>query len=77
MTPAPAQGTPEKKTTKKSIVITHLDMDGGDSIDNIAKAIVDLKIDPDLEKNKRVVRLWISKIGFKVEKKEGKYFRAK
>ena len=30
MTPAPAQGTPEKKTTKKSIVITHLDMDGGD-----------------------------------------------
>ena len=72
----PAQDAPKIKTTKKSIVIEFLDHEGGSTIKDIAQAITDRGLDLDLDKNSRVVRLWISKIGFKVDKKEGKYFRA-
>jgi hypothetical protein len=76
-TPAQTPATPEKKRTKKSVVIEFLDKDGGSSIKDMAQAIVDLGLDPDLPKNERVVRLWISKIGFKTTKLEGgKYARS-
>lgn len=65
----------EKKLTKKQIVIQYLEKESGSSIGDIAQAIVDLNIDPDLEKNKRVVRLWISKIGFKVERTEAGLYK--
>ena len=68
---------PKPKTTKKSVVISCLDQEGGCTIADMAQKIVDLGLDPDLDKNKRVVRLWISKIGFKTTKLEGgKYSRA-
>jgi hypothetical protein len=73
----------EKKVTKKAIVIQNLEKEKGSTIDQIAQEIVDLGIDADLEKNKRVARLWISKIGFKVDscKEEESgiryYFKAK
>jgi hypothetical protein len=77
--------TPKKKTkvTKKVIVIRNLEKEGGSTIGHIAQEIVDLGMDSDLEKNKRVVRLWISKIGFKVDSRKEKesgaryYFKAK
>jgi hypothetical protein len=73
----PATPAPEKKPTKKSIVITFLDKPEGGTIDQIAQAIVDLGIDPDLDKNKRTTRLWLSKVGFAVTKVDKSYFRAK
>lgn len=70
--------TPEKvktpKTTKKMVVIEFLEKDGG-TIQEIAQAITDMGLDPDVEKNQRVVRLWISKIGFKVERLEGGVYK--
>lgn len=77
--------TPKKepKVTKKVIVIRNLEKEGGSTIDRIAQEIVDLGMDSDLEKNKRVVRLWISKIGFKVDSRKEEesgaryYFKAK
>jgi hypothetical protein len=77
--------TPKKepKVTKKVIVIRNLEKEGGSTIGHIAQEIVDLGMDSDLEKNKRVVRLWISKIGFKVDSRKEKesgaryYFKAK
>ena len=71
----PAEPT-APKLTKKSVIIKLISTPDGSTINDMAQAICDLNIDPDLEKNKRVCRLWISKIGFKVEKKDGKYFRA-
>jgi hypothetical protein len=71
-----------KKMTKKMTTIQFLDRDGGVSINQIAQGYLDINNDPDLDKNRRVARLWISKIGFKVEsKKDDKgikyYFRSK
>lgn len=54
------------KVTKKSVVIQMLNEDGGATINEMAQKIVDIGRDADYEKNQRVVRLWLSKIGFKV-----------
>jgi len=43
----------------------------------MARAIVERGIDPDFEKNVRVCRLWMSKIGFPVKKLEnGNYIKS-
>jgi hypothetical protein len=56
-----------KRITKKSVTIDLLEKDGGTTIEEIAKGYANVCGDPDMEKNKRVARLWISKIGFAVE----------
>jgi hypothetical protein len=63
------------KVTKKSVIIKMISTPEGSTINDMARAIVDQGIDLDLEKNKRVVRLWLTKIGFKVkrDKESGKY----
>lgn len=80
---APAAAKAEKapaaapKVTKKSIVIELISTKSGAKIDAIAQAIVDRGIDADLEKNKRVTRLWLTKIGFPVKRLEtGCYIKA-
>lgn len=60
----------EPKVTKKSVVIRMISTKKGALIVDIAQEIVTQGIDADLEKNIRVVKLWLSKIGFKVEKDE-------
>ena len=60
----------EPRVTKKSVVIELISTKKGALVDDIAKAIVDRGIDADLEKNIRVVKLWLAKIGFKVERDE-------
>lgn len=57
----------DKKLSKKDITILFLDKDQGSSLDDIAKGYRDLYHDPDMDKNKRIARLWISKIGFKID----------
>jgi hypothetical protein len=77
-TPKTPEKVKETRVTKKSVTISMLDKDGGTTIDEIAQGYVDVCKDPDLDKNKRVARLWISKIGFKVmkDKETGRYARA-
>ena len=60
----------EPRVTKKSVVIELVSTKKGALVADIAKAIVDRGIDADLEKNIRVVKLWLAKIGFKVERDE-------
>lgn len=79
---APAAAKVEKapavaKVTKKSIVVEMISTKSGAKIDAIAQAIVDKGIDADLDKNKRVVRLWLCKIGFPVKRLDtGCYIKA-
>jgi hypothetical protein len=61
----------DPKITKKSVVIRFLNQDGGASIKQMAQAMVDEGLDPDLDKNERVTRLWISKIGFATKSEKG------
>ncbi len=66
----------EPRITKKMVVIEFLDRPEGGLPKDIAQAIVDRKMDPDFDKNLRVVKLWLSKIGFPVVKGEdGAYHR--
>jgi hypothetical protein len=72
----------EKKLTKKATTIVMLKKDGGATINQIAQAYVDVNGDPDIEKNRRVARLWLSKIGFEVSSRKDEagvkyYFPAK
>lgn len=72
----------EKKPTKKATTIVMLKKDGGVTINQIAQAYVDVNGDPDIEKNRRVARLWLSKIGFEVSSRKDEagvkyYFPAK
>ena len=60
----------EPRVTKKSVVIELISTKKGALVADIAKAIVDRGIDADLEKNIRVVKLWLAKIGFNVERDE-------
>jgi hypothetical protein len=66
------------KVTKKSVIIKMISTPDGATINSMAQALVDQGIDLDLEKNKRVVRLWLTKIGFKVnrDKESGRYTKA-
>jgi len=71
-----AQETEKKpRVTKKSVVIELISKGDGATVNQIAKEIVRRGIDADLEKNKRVVRLWLSKLGMPVQrdKETGKY----
>jgi hypothetical protein len=73
----PAKEIKTPKVTKKSVVIEMISKKGGAAVKDIGQKIVDLEIDPDLEKNIRVVRLWLPKLGIKVEKLEnGNYVKA-
>jgi hypothetical protein len=66
-----------KRVTKKSVYLEYISRKGGGSINEMAKAIVDRGIDPDFEKNIRVCRLWMSKIGVPVKKLEnGNYIKS-
>ena len=75
--PAKKEEKVEKKprVTKKSVVIELISKGNGATVNQIAEEIVRRGIDPDLEKNKRVVRLWLSKLGMPVQrdKETGKY----
>lgn len=62
------------KVTKKQIVIEMISKEGGSLISDIAQTIVDRGIDNDLEKNKRVVRLWLSKLGMPVRRLEDGHY---
>jgi hypothetical protein len=66
-----------KRITKKSVCLEYISREGGGSIKEMAKAIVDRGIDPDYEKNIRVCRLWMSKIGVPVLKlQNGNYIKS-
>lgn len=66
-----------KRVTKKSVCLEFISRNGGGSINDMARAIVERGIDPDFEKNVRVCRLWMSKIGFPVKKLEnGNYIKS-
>ena len=66
-----------KRVTKKSVCLEYISKKGGGSISEMAKAIVDRGIDPDYEKNIRVCRLWMSKIGVPIKKLEnGNYIKS-
>lgn len=56
----------EKKPTKKGVIEEMLVK--GATIEDMAKKIVDLGIDADYDKNCRIVKLWLSKMGFDVKK---------
>ena len=75
--PAKKEEKAEKKPriTKKSVVIELISKGDGATVNQIAQEIVKRGIDEDLEKNKRVVRLWLSKLGFPTirDKETGKY----
>jgi hypothetical protein len=66
-----------QRITKKSVCLEYISRKGGGSLYEMAKAIVDRGIDPDFEKNVRVCRLWMSKIGVPVKKLEnGNYIKS-
>lgn len=58
----------EKKRTKKSVVIEMIGTDEGATIEEIAQVITNDGIDPDFDKNKTVVKLWLSKMGYDTKK---------
>lgn len=69
--PAPKAKTVTKdksKRTKKAVVLELISKKTGASIEQIAQQIVDEGIDPDYKKNMVVVRLWLSKLGYKTNK---------
>lgn len=71
--------TPEKvkPVTKKSVIIEMISRPEGALVSEMAQVIVDKGIDPDLQKNTRVVRLWLSKLGIPVRKSDdGHYMKA-
>lgn len=73
-TPEKSEKTP--KTTKKQVVIEMISKEGGSLITDIAQEICDRGLDPDLDKNKRVTRLWLSKLGMPVRRLEnGNYIK--
>jgi len=59
---------PEKKRTKKAVVEEMISTKKGATIEEIAKVITDEGIDTDFEKNKKVVKLWLSKMGYDTKK---------
>jgi len=63
--------------TKKSVCVELLDREGGATLDEMAKEIADRGLDADLKVNRTTCSLWMTKIGFKVErnKETGKYTR--
>ena len=58
----------EKKATKKSVIESLINTKSGATIEEMAVAIVEAGIDPDLEKNKKIVKLWLHKMGFDIKK---------
>jgi len=56
--------------TKKSVIVDMISREGGASIEEISREIERLGIDSDHEKNLRVVRLWLRKMGYDVRLKE-------
>jgi hypothetical protein len=64
-----------EKMTKKSVCVELVSRKGGATVDEMAAEIVTWKIDPDLEKSKRVVRAWLTKLGIPVKRnpETGKY----
>lgn len=66
-----------KKITKKSVCLEFLYKTSGGSIEEMARAIVDRGMDPDFEKNIRVCKLWMTKIGIPVKRlKNGNFIKA-
>jgi hypothetical protein len=66
-----------KKVTKKSVCLEYLSKKEGGSLKEMARAIVDRGIDSDFDKNVRVCRLWMSKIGVPVKRlQNGNYIKA-
>ncbi|HPR74332.1 MAG TPA: hypothetical protein PLX41_11805 [Bacteroidales bacterium] len=71
-------GNPKStRLTKKSVCLELISRQGGASISEMARSIVDRGIDSDFEKNSRVCRLWMSKIGVPVTKlQNGNYIKS-
>jgi len=68
---------PKVKVTKKMVCIELLDRKGGATLDEMAAEIKKRGIDKDLVVNRTTCSLWMSKIGFEVQrdKTSGKYSR--
>lgn len=65
----PASTNPVK-ITKKRIIEEMINSQKGATIEQMAQAIVDKKIDPDFKKNCLIVKLWLGKMGFGVKKQD-------
>jgi len=57
----------DKKPTKKSIIIKMVSELKGASVEQMAQACTDAGLG-DMELNRKIVRVWLSKLGFKVQK---------
>ncbi len=76
----PAKKKPKTGRTKKAVVQEMIAAKKGATIEQIAQAITDEGIDSDYKKNCRVVKLWLSKMGFDVKKaaiQANPYFKSK
>ena len=58
----------KKGRTKKAVVEEMISTKKGATIEEIAEKITNEGIDSDLKKNKKVVKLWLSKMGFDTKK---------
>ena len=62
------------RISKKSIIEMMIRYPGGSSLRDMGLMIRDLGIDDDLDKNIRVARLWISKLGYRIIRIGDKYY---
>ena len=62
------------RISKKSIIEMMIRYPGGSSLKDMGMMIRDLGIDDDLDKNIRVSRLWISKLGYRIIRIGDKYY---
>ena len=58
------------KITKKRVIEEMINSQKGATIEQMAQAIVDKKIDANFKKNCLVVKLWLGKMGFGVKKQD-------
>ena len=68
----------ERGPTKKSVCVEMVSKKGGATVEEMGAAITKAGIDPDTDKNTKTAKLWMAKIGFKVNhnKESGKYTKA-
>ena len=68
--------TAKPKVTKKSIVIEHVSLKKGATVEEIAQKITDAGLG-DLDRNIKTTKLWLRKLGFAVKKDDnGRYTKA-
>lgn len=65
----------EKKLSKKSIIVKMVSELKGASIEQMARACTDAGLG-DMELNLRIVRVWLTKLGFPIKKVDGMFLKA-